>query len=93
MVFHLGFGQSRFLDNRPKHGFRAPEKAAVHEKFSQLGDNPGLRVIGHSRIGIFPIPDHTEPFEFFPLDPNPMIGELPAFLAASSIFYNYNIII
>ena len=52
----LGFGQSRFLDNRPKHGFRASEKAAVHEKFSQLFDDPGLGIIGHGRIGVFPIP-------------------------------------
>ena len=63
VIFHLGFGQSRFFDNRPKH-FRASEKAAVHEKFSQLFDDPGLGIIGHSRIGVFPIPDHTEPLEF-----------------------------
>ena len=81
VVFHLGFGQSRFLDNRPKHGFRASEQATVHKKFFQLFDDPGLGIIGHGRIGVFPIPDHTEPLKFLPLDTNPMIGKLPAFLA------------
>ena len=78
-IFDLRFGQCRFFDNRPHHGFRAEIKRPIHQEFQKLPDDMPLRIEAHRRIRTIPVAFYAKPFEPFALNADPLICVLPAF--------------
>ena len=80
VIFDLGLGQRGLFNRRPHHGLRALIQRAVHQELHEfLGDHAfGVEI--HRQIGIVPLAGDAQTFELVPLDVDPALGELAAFL-------------
>ena len=73
-IFDFGFRQRGFAGNAPAHRFQAFFHAAVADKFAEFPhDNRFIRKI-HRNIGMFPIAEDAESFEFVALNIDIFIG-------------------
>ena len=83
VVFDLGLGQRRALDDRPEHRLEALVEAAVEQELVDLADDLRLGAVAHRQVRIVPVADDAESLELLPLHCDPVLGELAAFLAQS----------
>ena len=81
LVFDLGFGERRLLDDAPHHRLGAAVKQAVGDEFEDLAGDLRLRGIAHRQVGVIPVADHAKALELLTLHVDPMIGIRPAFAA------------
>ena len=81
MVLDLGLGQRRLLDHRPHYRLGALIQAAIHEKSTDLADDPCLRRQRHGGVGIVPVALDAKADELVALYIDPFLREGAAVFA------------
>ena len=81
VILDLRLGERGLLHHRPEHRLGAAEEPAVHQELADLAQDLRLGGEGHGGIGVGPIALDPQAAELLALDPDPMAGEVAAFLA------------
>ena len=78
VVFDFGIGQRGLFDHRPHDGLGAAIERPAHQELADFAYDVAFGLERHRLIWIFPIADDAEALELFPLDIDPLGGEVAA---------------
>ena len=81
LVFDFGLGERGLLHDRPHHRLGAAIERAIGGELHQFARDLRLGVKVHRSVGMRPVADDAEAFEFLALHLDPVRGEGPALLA------------
>ena len=80
VIFDFSFRQRGLFHCRPHNGLGSLVQSSVHQEFHEFRSDDRFGVVIHGEVRIVPLPDDAEALELLPLNLNPMLGEMPAFL-------------
>ena len=81
LVLDLSFGERGLFHHAPHHRLRAAIERAVGGEFHELARDLRFGRETHRSVGMIPVTDDAEAFEFFALDIDPFLRERTALLA------------